>query len=48
VVYLLVGYFGGASASSAVATGTLMGEDIVYWNHALNADSNQYQADSQI
>lgn len=47
-VYLLVGYFGGASASASVASGTLMGEDIVYWNHAINADSNQYQADSLV
>jgi len=47
-VYLLVGYWGGSSATSTLATGTLMGEDIQYWNHTLNNDSNMYQADSQI
>jgi len=47
-VYLLVGFFGGSTASSSVTTGVLMGEDIVYWEHVLNADSNQYQADNTI
>ena len=44
-IYLLVGYFGGSTATSTLGTGTLMGEDIQYWNHAVNADSNMYQAD---
>ena len=47
-IYLMVGYFGGSSASSSVATGTLMGEDIQFWNHTVNADSNMYQADSVV
>jgi hypothetical protein len=47
-VYMLVGYFGGSTATGALATGTLMMEDIQYWNHTLNADSNMYQADSII
>lgn len=47
-VYLLVGYFGGASATSSLGSGTLMGEDIQFWNHTLNSDSNMYQADAII
>lgn len=47
-IYLLVGYFGGVAASSTLGSGTLMGEDIQYWNHVLNNDSNMYQADSTV
>lgn len=47
-VYMLVGYFGGAAATSSVGTGTLLGEDIQYWNHTLNTDSNMFQADATI
>jgi hypothetical protein len=47
-VYMLVGYFGGSTASGTLATGTLIMEDVQYWNHTLNADSNMYQADSII
>lgn len=45
--YMQVGFFSGA-ATSAINTGTLVFEDIQVWNHTLNADSNIYQADSQI
>ena len=47
-VYLLVGYFGGASATSATGTGTLMAEDVVVWNHTINADTFMYQGDATI
>ena len=47
-VYLLVGFFGGSTASGSVATGTLMGEDVQFWNHTINNDSNMYQADSTV
>lgn len=47
-VYLLVGYFGGSTASSTLGTGVLMGADTQYWNHVINTDSNMYQADSTI
>jgi hypothetical protein len=47
-VYLLVGYFGGASATSSTGTGTLMAEDTVYWNHVVNSDSNMFQADAKL
>jgi hypothetical protein len=46
-LYLQVGYFGGA-ASSTLGSGTLMMEDVQYWNHTLNADSATFQADSVI
>ena len=45
--YMQVGFFSGA-ATSSVNTGTLVFEDIQVWNHTLNAESNIYQADSQI
>jgi hypothetical protein len=47
-IYLLVGYFGGSTATSTAGTGTLMGEDIQFWNHVLNSDTNMYQADNTI
>lgn len=47
-VYVLVGFFGGTSATSTLGTGTLMAEDIQYWNHIVNSDSNMYQADSTV
>jgi len=47
-IYLMVGYFGGASATSSTGTGTLMGEDIKFWNHTVNADSFMYQGDSTV
>ena len=47
-VYLEVGYFGGATASSALASGTLVGIDTAYWNHVVNVDTNMFQADSLI
>ena len=47
-VYMLVGYFGGASATGTVGTGTLMIADTQYWNHTINSDSNMYQADATI
>jgi hypothetical protein len=47
-VYMLVGYFGGASATASVGTGTLLIADAQYWNHTLNADSNMYQVDAII
>lgn len=47
-VYGLVGFFGGSTATGTPGTGTLMGEDIVYWNHTVNTDTNMYQADCTI
>lgn len=47
-VYMQVGYFGGSTATSTLGSGTLMVEDLQYWNHTLNNDSNQYQADTTI
>jgi hypothetical protein len=47
-VYLLVGWFGGATATATVGTGTLMAEDIVVWNHTVNADTFMYQGDGII
>lgn len=47
-IYLLVGYFGGATATGTVGTGTLLIEDIQFWNHTVNTDTNMYQADSTI
>lgn len=47
-VYVLVGFFGGATATSALGTGILMGEDVQFWNHTLNADSDMFQADSTL
>jgi len=46
--YMMVGYFGGSSATSSIGTGTLMIEDVQVWNHTINADSNMYQADATI
>ena len=45
-VYMIVGYFGGSTATGSLATGTLIAEDIQYWNHVLNADSASFQLDS--
>lgn len=47
-VYLQVGYFGGASASATLNSGTLIIEDSQYWNHTVNADSAMFQADMTI
>ena len=47
-VYLLVGYFGGSTASSTAGSGTLIAEDIQYWSHTLNSDSASFQLDSTI
>lgn len=47
-VYLSVGYFGGPTATSTAGTGTLIGEDVQYWNHTLNADSASFQLDSTL
>lgn len=47
-MYLLVGYFGGGTATSTAGTGTLIFEDVQYWNHVLNADSASFQADSTL
>jgi len=47
-VYMLVGYFGGSTATSTPGTGTLMIADNQYWNHTNNVDSNMYQADYTI
>ena len=47
-IYLLVGYFGGSTATSSTGTGTLLMADVQFWNHTLNADSNTYQADSTL
>lgn len=46
--YMQVGFFGGATASATLGSGTLMIEDIQYWNHTVNNDSNTYQADNTI
>lgn len=47
-IYMLVGYFGGSSATGTIGTGTLMGAGVQYWNHTLNSDSNMYQGDATI
>lgn len=47
-VYMTVGYFGGSTASSSANSGTMIAEDIQYWNHTVNADSSTYQLDSTI
>jgi hypothetical protein len=47
-VYMQVGYFGGTTATATLGTGTLIAEDVQYWNHTLNADSSTYQLDSTI
>lgn len=47
-IYALVGYFGGASATSTTGTGTLMGADVVFWNHVANSDTFMYQSDNTI
>ena len=47
-IYLSVGYFGGSTATSTPGTGTLIAEDVQFWNHALNADSASFQLDSTL
>ena len=47
-IYTMVGYFGGASATSSIGTGTLLIADNQYWNHTVNTDSNMYQADATV
>ena len=47
-IYMMVGYFGGPSATGSTGTGTLMGEDVQFWNHTINTDSNMYQGDAII
>jgi hypothetical protein len=47
-IYLLVGYFGGSSATGTIGSGLLMAADVQYWNHVANQDSNMYSADSTI
>lgn len=47
-IYMMVGYFGGASATGTTGTGTLMIEDTQFWNHTVNSDTNMFQADSTI
>lgn len=47
-IYLAVGYFGGSTATTTPGTGTLIAEDVQYWNHVLNQDSASFQLDSTI
>lgn len=47
-VYFTVGFFGGSSATSSTGTGTLMAEDIQFWNHTQNSDSQMFQGDGTI
>lgn len=47
-LYMQVGYFGGSTASSTLGSGTMIGADVQYWSHTLNADSNMFQADTTI
>ena len=47
-VYMLVGYFGGSTATASLGTGTLIAEDIQYWSHTLNADSASPQLDNTL
>lgn len=47
-IYVLVGYFGGASATATLGSGTLMAADIQYWNHTINIDTMSYVADSTV
>ncbi len=45
-IYLLVGYFAGASASPG--GGILMIGDVQFWNHTVNVNSTIYQSDALI
>lgn len=47
-LYLEVGYWSGAAATSSLGTGTLAAHDIQYWNHTVNADSAMYQLDTTL
>lgn len=47
-IFLLAGFYGGGTASATLGSGIFMGEDIIFWNHTLNADSNMVQADNQL
>jgi len=47
-IYVAVGYFGGASATSSTGTGTLMGAGIQFWNHTINTDTFMFQASATI
>ena len=47
-VYLIVGYFGGPTATASPNTGTLVAEDVQYWNHMLNQDSASFLLDSTV
>lgn len=47
-VFVMVGYFGDPTATGTIGTGTLMGEDIVYWNHVQYNETQMYQADSLV
>jgi len=47
-VYVEVGYFGGATASSSPNTGALIARDIQFWNHVVNVDSASFQLDSTV
>lgn len=47
-LYLTVGYWGGSTATSTPGSGTLIADDIQYWNHTINVDSASFQLDSTI
>lgn len=47
-VYMSVGYFGGATATSTPGTGTLMTENLEYWDHVQYQETYMYQDDNTI
>ena len=47
-IYLSVGFFGGSTATTTPGSGTLIAEDVQYWNHTVNADSASFQLDSTL
>lgn len=46
--YVEVGYFGGASASLTLGSGTLVCRDVIWWQHTVNVDSLTDQLDSTV
>lgn len=46
--YVEVGYFGGATATSASNSGTLVARDLMWWPHTVNVDSYTNQLDSTV
>lgn len=47
-IYYSVGYFGGSTATGSTGTGTLMANDLEYWDHVQYNDTNMYQGDGTL